>query len=362
MADAADVAEDSGVSIALTPVQLYAILNGKSISQGELASNTWHEMPLPTDLSLVRYLRTLPETPTRQAAWAGQSHYSQPRAPDCWVPPPIQRSSPPDPATVNRTTAVLDVIGGGFEIAGGALLLLAPDPTLLTKVGGSALALHGADVTQAAIRQLFSGKPVEDYTQMGSTWAARQMGASQNTAQRVGVILDVAVPIGIAGGFAIQRALAIRAGRIILSEEAVAGKAGRISLEEEEANKAIGKEGGHTLGEHVNRDSDYIKDRALNQMTKADAIATRFFSKELAEDAVNDAVRANRQAIRQWASTSPRPKLPTKEFEYDCNKIIGEGFVKATQQYEKYSKVRVVFKLARTGPKSIFIVTAYPIP
>jgi len=230
---------------------------------------------------------------------------------------------------------------------------------MLTKVGGSALALHGLDTTQAAMRQLFSGKPVQDFTQMGSTWAAKQVGASDATAHRVGVILDVAVPFAVTAGVAVERVLAVRAGRIILSEEAVAGKAGRVSLDVEEADAASSKEGGHALSEHVNKSSDEIKARALASK-RPDFIASRFFSKELAEDAVNDAIKANREAIRRWAANPGA--LRTEGFEFSCKSVIGEGFSKATGQFHQFSRVRVVFKVAKSAGKWIYVVTAYPIP
>jgi hypothetical protein len=365
MADVADVAEENGISIALTPVQLYAILNGKSISQGELASNTWHEMPLPPDLSLVRYLRTLPETPTRQDAWARQSHYSQPRAPDCWVPPPIQRSSPPpDPAKANRIGAALQIIGGGLEIAGGAFLLLLPDPTLLTKVGGSALALHGADVTQAAIRQLFSGKPVEDFTQMGGSWAAHEMGASAKNAQRVGVILDVAVPITVSAGLAVEKVLAIRAGRIVLSEEAVAdetsrtilpeeaqdGKAGRISLQDEE------DAGGHTRLKHINRTDRQLADRLIDEpYIPASSCWT---SVRIAEDVITDTIRSNKAVIEAWTK-SGQVRL---ELKYLGSSPVGRGIVRATGKMQPMTNAIVRLRKTQMVGRTYFILTSYPAP
>jgi hypothetical protein len=231
---------DSGeISIALTPIQLYAILNGKSISQGEIASNSWHEMPGPprgSDLmrftqplsandmasDIRRYLgqtnggSTAQPSPapgptpyqTRNDAWTHQSHYSQPNPADCWIPPAVRSISPTD---WNRAGAVLQIIGAGVEITGGVLLILTPEPTMLTKAGGAVLTAHGTDFMQAAIRQLFSGKPVADMTQQGATWAARQAGASEKNAHRIGVVLDVGVSFVDIGVGVATRVVAIRA-------------------------------------------------------------------------------------------------------------------------------------------------------
>jgi hypothetical protein len=354
------IADDNGISFALTPVQLYAMLNGKSISQGELASNTWHEMPSPPLRyeDMQPFLGSFPGISSpRSSAWAAQqTHFAYPNIPGDWTPSPTK---PRDERTTNRTVAVLQLIGGGLEVAGGVVLLLVPEPTTLTKFAGGALTVHGTDTTQAAIRQLFSGRPVQDFTQMGGTWAARQVGASDKTAHRVGVILDVAVPIVVSlGVVGASRIMAIRAGRIILSEDAVAGKVGRISLDVEEADKAVGKEGGHTLERHVNTTDADIEARALRSHLP-DAVISRFASKQIAEDAINDAIRANRSAIQRWAAN---PSSATEAFEFQYHSPIGNGFFKATGQFQQLSKVRVVFKIARYPGKLLYIGTAYPVP
>ena len=377
------MAESGEISIALSPVQLFAILNGKSISQGELASNSWHEIPGPSrgnfmsPLSVdevmadnLKYLGgsvgpgfpSLPSTlssttasSSRQNAWSSQSHYSQPNPPDGWTPPPARR--PIAPSTLNRAVAALEIVGGGAEIVGGVLLLLVPEPTMLTKVGGVALTVHGSDFTQAAIRQLFSGKPIEDFTQKGTTWAASHVGASPKSAHRIGVVLDVAVGLGDVAAGAVKL-VSIRMGRIILSEEAVAGKVGRISLDVEEADKAIGKEGGHTLKKHVNIADEKLEERAV-ATNDVDAVSSKFFSKAIAEDVINDAIKVHRSAIQRWAAN---PATRTQEFEMECGKTIGKGFVNATGKFETFTKVRVVFKVARQPGKTIFIVSSYPIP
>jgi hypothetical protein len=380
------MAESGEISIALTPVQLFAILNGKSISQAELASNSWHEMPgPPRGNDLMRFMEPFPPEDTtaqirqylagnatpgssilgpspvpttayssRQDAWTHQSHYSQPNAPDCWIPPAPQSL---DSSTVNRAVAVLEIVGGGAETVGGVLLLLTPEPTLLTKALGGVMTVHGADFTQAAIRQLFSGKPVEDFTQQGATWAASNVGASPQNAQRIGVVLDVTVGLGdvIAGA---TRVVAIRMGRIILSEEAVAGKMGRVSLDVEEADETIGKEGGHTLRKHVTPPRPKIEERA-GKSHLADAVISRFTSKQIAEDSINYLIRVRRAEIQAWAA-NPGVKV-TQEFELEFSSPIGAGFIKATGKWEDFTKLKVVFQVAQRGPKKIFIVTALPI-
>lgn len=358
--------EDGSVSFALTPVQLFAMLNGRSISPGELASNTWHEMPSPSSFSQIEaFLKASPSAPStaqgtlgsaRQDAWSRQTHYSQPSPPGCWTPPPVRA---PSGAALNRGSAVLSIVGGGVETVGGVLLVLAPDPTLITKVGGSALALHGVDTTQAAVRQLFSGKPVADFTQTGATWAAREMGATDRSAHRIGVVLDVAVPFAVgAGMLGAEKVIAVRSGRVVLSEQAIEGQAGRVSLDLEEADKAAGKEGGHTLKKHVDVTDADIRKRALANPAK-DVVISRFASKEIAETAINDAIKAQRSAMQKWAA-NPALGTTAQDFHFDAGRPIGTAYVKATDTFQQATKLKVVLATARRGGKLYYILTAYP--
>jgi hypothetical protein len=358
--------EESGVSIVLTPVQLYAWLNGKSMSHGEILSNSWHEMPLPSPTDLARFLAPMPRSSygavtsaasARQNAWQGQSHISQQIPPGCWTPPPVSR---PDPVAENRVSAGIQLVFGAAQGVGGALLLLAPEPTMVTKVGGSILIAHAADTMQAAVRQLFSGRPINDLTTTGAAWAARRAGASEKSAQRIGVVMDVAVPFA-AGGFiqGAERIVAIRAGRIaITSEEAVAGKAGRISLDLEEEDKVLGREGGHTIERHLNKTDAELRSRALRSQDPH-AVISRFASKDIAEDAINKAVRVHRGAIQRWAAN---PSGITQEFELEIGSVIGDGFAKGTNGIVSLSRLRVVFKMSKNGGRLLYIVTAYPVP
>lgn len=369
------MAESGEISIALTPIQLYAILNGKSISQGELASNSWHEMPGPPRGSeLARLLQPMSAgdtsaqirqflaqngssapspTSSRQDAWTHQSHYSQPNAPECWIPP---AAHPPSRATMNRVVAGLEIVGAGLEMTAGVLLILTPEPTMVTKVGGGILTAHGADFMQAAVRQLFSGKPVADMTERGTTWAAHKAGASDRAAHRIGVVMDVAVSFTDLG-LGIYKLVAIRAGRAILSEEAIAGKVGRVTIAEEEANKAIGKAGGHTGEVHVDVDDPFLEKRA-NAAKDPARIFSRFTDRQAAEDAINECIRVNRKLMQNWAAN---PSL-APEFEIDLGRTIGRGYSRASGNFTEFSKVRVVLRAAKTGPKKLFIITSYPIP
>ncbi|MGA2431774.1 MAG: hypothetical protein ABSH13_24990 [Candidatus Acidiferrum sp.] len=80
------------VTFALSPVELYAMLNGESITSHELATNLWQKMPLPPNL-------------THPNAWyVNQTHFSFKPPVGCWVPPPVK---PLDQKTANRGSAAL---------------------------------------------------------------------------------------------------------------------------------------------------------------------------------------------------------------------------------------------------------------
>lgn len=49
------------------------------------------------------------------------------------------------------------VLTGAAELVGAAALLLVPEPTMVTKLAGGALALHGSDAVSAGIVQIATG-------------------------------------------------------------------------------------------------------------------------------------------------------------------------------------------------------------
>ncbi len=108
----------------------------------------------------------------------------------------------PHEMMVNRLWATGGLLLSGLQLAGAGAMLAAPEPTMLTKVGGVALGVHGLDQGQAAARQLWTGQVTEDFTQLAGEAAARQFGADRKTAFWAGVGLDVAVPLIVSGGLA----------------------------------------------------------------------------------------------------------------------------------------------------------------
>jgi hypothetical protein len=87
----------------------------------------------------------------------------------------------------NRLWGGLSIIGGALEMVGAGVLLLTPEPTTATKVGGGALGLHGLDTAGAGIRQVISGKSESSYTAEGAKAAAIALGADEKTAGQIGM-------------------------------------------------------------------------------------------------------------------------------------------------------------------------------
>ena len=170
----------------------------------------------------------------------------------------------------NRFWGAATVVGGALEITGGAVLLLTPEPTMITKLAGGTLTVHGADTTATGIMQVISGRTHTTLTSQAVTAAAEVLGADPQTAANVGFAVDIAVPL-IAGFAGAARAIAIRRGAVSLAAEEAAG--------------------GHTIARHVGRTEAQLRAR-LAQQANIPAAST-FKTLQEAERAVAAALRAS---------------------------------------------------------------------
>lgn len=124
----------------------------------------------------------------------------------------------------NRVIGALRLLGCAAEGVTAGALLAAPEPTTLTKIGGGALALHAADQCTTGGRQLWTGYDEQSLTERTTSTLARSLGANPATAQNIGMAMDFVVPIGGAMLAGAVRAAAIRSGRIsLMQHEAQAG-------------------------------------------------------------------------------------------------------------------------------------------
>ena len=244
-----------------------------------------------------------------------------------------------------RAWGGLKLVFGGLEELGAGALLLAPEPTMLTKVAGVGLGVHGADTLQSGARQAWTGRDTPTLTSEGTAALAAALGVSEDRAREIGEGVDAAVPIVLTLGAAAARLAAVRGGRIVLAEHEAATLKGV---------------GGHTLAKHIAKtDAELAQRLAAGQ---APAVST-FLSLAEAEQAISINMRANRAAIIAWAKTAGTSGISSvKEFDLVIAKGVGKVLVRGASTPTIGASVRVVLKKEAFNGKLYYILTAYPLP
>lgn len=148
--------DDDGLTVALSPVQLAAIIRRGTVSEGETLSNR---------------------------LWGG-----------------------------------VGVLGGVAEVFGAGVLCVVPEPTMLTKAGCVVVGSHSLDTLNTSIKQLWTGRRMETATAQLAEKAASQFGANPEMAYKIGATVDLIVPIGFASLAGASRVASIYSGRIRLME------------------------------------------------------------------------------------------------------------------------------------------------
>jgi len=238
----------------------------------------------------------------------------------------------------NRAWGVAGALFGALEVLGGGAMLLAPDPTLLTKVGGGVLGAHGIDTVQAGARQAWTGHQTKTLTNDSSAALAEFLGADEATAKRIGDGVDLAVPLVVATGLAAARIATVRVGKISLA-----------------AHEA---QGGHTIAKHVARTEAQLRAR-LAAEPRIPAAST-FKSLAQAEEAVSSCLKANKIQIANWASTTA-PNARELRLVWSASNPIGHGVVRVTGKLTPMSKVRVILRKKAINGKLYYILTAFPV-
>ena len=270
---------DDGLSIVLSPVQLAAVMQGQSISLAEGTTGNF----------------------------------------------------------LSRVFGGLEMVGGAIELVGAAGLLLAPEPTAVTKVGGVALGANGVDNTVTGAIELWTGRATSTLTEKAAAAAARSLGCDPDTADKVGLAVDIAVPMVTAFGLGAARVMAIRGGMIDLAAEEAAG--------------------GHTIARHVGKNEAFLRNRLATERISA---AGSFRSLRDAEKFVSKALQANANQIEVWArSARPGSRLP---LVWDAQQTVGTVIPRTTGVMQKATKINVVLKKTAVGQKVYFVLTAYPLP
>ncbi|QKJ86263.1 hypothetical protein PMPD1_1302 [Paramixta manurensis] len=154
----------------------------------------------------------------------------------------------------NRLLGGLDLLMGSLELAGATALCLVPEPTGFTKVGCVVVGAHSMDNINTAANRILSGTNTRTATYRAATELAKKLGADDDTAWKIGLTVDIAIPIALSLGLGAVRVASVRAGRIRLIEhESVSGP----------------KPGGHTLSQHVGLSEARLRMRMANRPAMA---------------------------------------------------------------------------------------------
>ncbi len=134
----------------------------------------------------------------------------------------------------NRLWGSLELVLGALEMAGATALCTAPEPTGLTKVGCVVVGAHSMDTVKTAADKVITGLSTRSATHRSAEALAKKFGADEDTAFKIGLAVDVAVPLGFATAIGAARVASIRYGRISLAlhESSTGIKPGDIPLQD----------------------------------------------------------------------------------------------------------------------------------
>lgn len=244
----------------------------------------------------------------------------------------------------NRLYGGLGLIMGALELAGATALCIAPEPTGLTKAACVVVGAHSMDSINTAADQVLSGKNVRSATYRAAVEMAKQFGADDDTAWKVGLTIDVAVPIAFSLGLGAARVASVRVGKIkLIQHESVTGL----------------KPGGHAILKHVGKTQEELAARLKlteNMVRKPNAISS-FSNIDFAEASISKALSVNKEWIRAWAASQPRHNLTVT---YNTGKVIGYSLFRGSDKLAQATKVKVVLKYEMYNGKPYYILTAFP--
>ncbi|HUN39650.1 MAG TPA: RNase A-like domain-containing protein [Acetobacteraceae bacterium] len=229
------------------------------------------------------------------------------------------------------------LLGGALELAGSAVLLLAPDPTMATKAGGWVLLVHGADTTSTGLRQIWTGEPQSTMTATAVTMLARDFGASTGQARMVGTVVDTVVPLLAAAGIGAARVLSVRAGMIDLAAEEAAG--------------------GHTIALHVEQTEAQLADRLATQPRIP--AASSFRTLDEAETFISRALEQEFANVQSWARGAPvgaRYRIVC-----DMGETVGYSLSRGASALQNVNRLLIVLQKVEIGDRLYFVLTAYPV-
>lgn len=246
----------------------------------------------------------------------------------------------------NRLWGTVGLVTGVVELVGAGVLCVAPEPTMVTKAGCVVLGVHGFDTLAASGRQVWTGVPQRTATAVTATSAAEALGASRETAEGIGLAVDVAVPLAVTAGLGAARIVSVMRG-------------GRIRLVEHEA-AAGSRLGGHTMARHVGQADAQLLARVRTATRPGPRAVSTFSDLATAERAISETLRANAAAVKAWSrSAAAGSKSP--EIEHVVGYVVGRGVQFGSTAVNDLRGVRIILKMETYNGKPFYILTAYPI-
>jgi hypothetical protein len=246
----------------------------------------------------------------------------------------------------NRLWGTVGLVGGVVELVGAGVLCLAPEPTMVSKAGCVVLGVHGFDTLATSGRQVWTGVPQRTATAVTATSAAEALGASRETAEGIGLAVDVAVPLAVTAGLGAARIVSVMRG-------------GRIRLVQHEAAAGT-RLGGHTMARHVGQTDAQLLARVRTPTRPGPKAVSTFSDLAIAERAISETLRANAAAVKAWSRTAAAgSKSP--EIEHVVGYVVGRGVQFGSTAVNDLSGVRIILKMESYNGKPFYILTAYPI-
>jgi hypothetical protein len=113
------------------------------------------------------------------------------------------------------------------------------------------------------------------------------------------------------------------------------------------------KRGGHTLGKHVGRTDDELRQRLERE--RDIFAASTWTDRAAAEETVAAALRANRRKIENWQRRGER--RPNLTLHFDAGRPIGRSLVRGQTQVVPCTEAVIVLRADGAG---FYVLTAYP--
>ena len=125
-------------------------------------------------------------------------------------------------------------------------------------------------------------------------------------------------------------------------------EAARYDLARDEAR------GGHTLDKHVGRSDQELRER-LDRERNISAAST-WTNREVAEETVAQALRAEHDKIARWEERGYR--RPNLALHFDAGRVIGRSMRHGDESSSPTTEAVIVLKA--DGPHSFYVLTSYP--